>query len=313
MAYYKIEPTIETLHGYYSLELPPILEIDSGDTVSYRTLDASWGNIDNPNPYKKPQEFPGRDREMDPGLALCGPIAVRGAKAGMTLEIRLKTIRVGYWGWSSGGGYPSEINSRLGLDGGSKLVKRWRIDQNIAENQQGHKIAIHPFMGSLGMPPNEPGKHSTIPPRYCGGNFDCKEIIEGSTVFLPIPVDGGLFSIGDGHAVQGDGEVAGTAIECPMEQVEIEFILHKEMRISYPRVLTPGGWITFGFHENLNEASIIALDGMLDLMVEKYPIERKEALLIASLAVDLRITQIVNGVKGIHAVLHHDIMKNMVA
>src|SRR5262245_3691072 len=147
--------------------------------------------------------------------------------------------------------------------------------------------------------------HSTFPPRRSGGNLDCKELVAGSHLYLPIPVDGALFSVGDGHAIQGDGEVAGPALECPMEHVELEFYLHDTFRVEMPRAHTPMGWITFGLHEDLNEACAVALDGMLDLMRSEYNVTRKEALALSSLLVNLHVTQVVNGVKGVHAVLPH--------
>jgi acetamidase/formamidase len=173
----------------------------------------------------------------------------------------------------------------------------------------GHKVALRPFMGIMGMPPDEPGIHPTYPPRFCGGNIDCKELIAGCTLFLPIPVDGGLFSVGDGHAVQGDGEVGCPALECPMDVVDLTLTVHEDIKLSMPRAKTPTAWITMGFHKDLNEATMIALDGMLNLMKELFEYERKEALALASLVVDLRITQIVNGVRGVHAVLPHDAIR----
>ena len=158
------------------------------------------------------------------------------------------------------------------------------------------------------MPPDEPGAHSSYPPRFCGGNFDCKELGAGSRLYLPIAVEGGLFSIGDGHAAQGDGEVSGIALECPMELVEVEFHLHRNLHLSTPRAYTPVGWITFGLHDDLNEAWFIALEGMLELMKELHGLGQNEALAMASLVVDLRITQVVNGVCGVHAILPHGIM-----
>jgi acetamidase/formamidase len=187
---------------------------------------------------------------------------------------------------------------------------RWAIDpdRNTATNQFGQTVRTRPFMGSLGMPPAESGRHSTTPPRFCGGNVDCKELTAGSHVFFPIAVDGGLFSIGDGHAVQGDGEVAGPALECPMELVEVAFHLHPNLHITYPRAHTPAGLVTFGFHENLDDATLIALDGMLTWIEELLGVDRKEALALASLLVDLHITQIVNGVRGVHAILPHEVL-----
>jgi acetamidase/formamidase len=313
MALYTIEPTKETLHGHYSRELPPVLTIASGDRVRYRTLDAGWSVFDNPQPFEKPPKFAERNRERDPGHALCGPIAVHGAKAGMTLEVRFKTIRTGTWGWSTGGGFPSEWNTRLNLAEEPEWLLRWALDpvRQMARNQFGQTVRIRPFMGNLGMPPDEPGHHSTFPPRFCGGNIDCRELVEGSSLYLPVAVNGGLFSMGDGHALQGDGEVAGPALECPMAQVEVEFQLHPDLQLAYPRAKTPIGWITFGFDESLNEASLIALGGMLDLMTEQYDFERKEALAFSTLVVDLRVTQIVNGVRGVHAILPQDVMEGI--
>jgi acetamidase/formamidase len=155
------------------------------------------------------------------------------------------------------------------------------------------------------MPPDEAGMHDTRPPRFCGGNMDCKELVKGSTLYLPVPVSGALFSVGDGHAVQADGEVCGVAMECPMELVDLTFRLRDDLHLATPRANTPSGWITLGFHEDLNEASVIALVAMLDLLGEHYGLQRPEALALASLVVDFRITQFVNGVRGVHALLPH--------
>ena len=182
---------------------------------------------------------------------------------------------------------------------------RWTLDAETmtGTNEHGHRVALRPFMGVMGMPPNEPGVHSTGPPRTCGGNLDCKELKSGSTLFLPIEVDGGLFSVGDGHALQGDGESCQIAIECPMQQVELKFILRPDMQLTTPRVETADAWMALGLHDDLDEAAIRALDAMLDLLVEHYELDRKYALALASLTVDLRITQMVNGTRGVHAVL----------
>lgn len=307
MSLHNIEPVRRNLHGHYSPELEPVLEIQSGDTVSYRTLDAGWGLIEQENPFVKPKKFEPRNRQTDWGHALLGPIAIQGAKPGMTLEIRINHILPGRWGWSCAGGYPSALNDRLGVAEGPECETRWSLDPEagLARSQQGRTIRLRPFMGNLGMPPVDPGVHSTFPPRVSGGNIDCKELVSGSVLFLPIPVEGGLFSVGDGHAVQGDGEVSGPALECPMEQVELEFHLHKGLTLTAPRANTPVGWITFGLHQDMNEAWVMALDSMLNLMSEQMGIERKEALMLSSLVVDLRVTQVVNGVVGVHAVLPH--------
>ena len=155
------------------------------------------------------------------------------------------------------------------------------------------------------MPPAESGVHSTVPPRRTGGNMDCKELIAGSTLYLPIELDGGLFSVGDGHAVQGDGEISVTAIECPMERVDLTFEVLENMPLAMPVANTPAGWIALGFHADLDEAAALAVEGMLGLMKRLHGLERLDALALASLVVDLRVTQMVNEVRGVHAVLPH--------
>lgn len=308
MSLHTLEPQAGTVHGRFSPELAPILTVQPGDSIRYRTLDAGWGRIEQDDPFQPPVKFEPHDRQRDPGHALCGPVAVAGAEPGMALEVHLESITPGSWGWSSGGGFTSPTNTRLGVADAPECVLRWALDAaaGTATNQLGETVAIRPFLGVIGLPPNEPGDHPTAPPRYCGGNIDCKELVAGSRLFLPVTVHGGLLSLGDGHAAQGDGEVSGLAIECPMESVQVGVHLHPDMHLSMPRAVTPAGRITFGLHQDLNEAAILALEGMLDWMGELFDHDRVHALAMASLVVDLRITQIVNGVRGVHAVLPHD-------
>jgi len=299
---YYIEPAPGTVHGAFSNERPPVLTVDSGDTVRFRTLDAGWG--------MEPFAADGtrkRFEPSEPGHALCGPVALKGAKPGMTLQIRINDVQPGAWGYTRAGGFDHPVNRRLGLEDGETFRLNWTLDKAMMMGMSnlGHKVALRPFMGLMGMPPAESGLHPTNPPRFCGGNIDCKELIAGSSLFLPIAVPGGLFSVGDGHAVQGDGEVAVPALECPMDVVDLTFFLREDIRLSMPRAKTPSHWIAFGFHEDLNEATMMALEGMLDLMQELFGYERREALALSSLVVDLHITQIVNGVRGVHAMLAH--------
>lgn len=310
MAIYEVKPERATLHGTFSREFKPILTIQSGDTVRFSTLDAAWGLEPHDEERKRkrfePLEFP-RDR----GHCLVGPIAFEKAKKGMTLEVQINRILPGDWGWTSAGGWKSPHNEALDLEEGEQYHLNWKLDNRsmIGTSQYGHKVALRPFMGVMGMPPDEEGLHPTPPPRYCGGNIDCKELIAGSILYLPIPTDGGLFSVGDGHGVQGDGEVATPALECPMDIVDLTFFVRQDIHLKMPRAKTPAGWITFGFDEDLNKAMYTALSEMLTLMQELHQMERKEALALASLVVDLRITQVVNGVRGVHAVLPHGAIK----
>ncbi|MGE5701769.1 MAG: acetamidase/formamidase family protein [Clostridia bacterium] len=303
MAVYAICPERSTLHGSFSKRFAPILSIQSGDTIRYETLDAGW----NVAPFQlegERKKFCPRRHPEDSGHALIGPVYIHGAKAGKTLAVRINDIQTGNWGWSTGGGFPNTINERLGLHEGPEYMLRWDLDPltKTGVSHKGHKIRLRPFMGIMGMPPDEEGIHSTFPPRYCGGNIDCKELVAGSILYFPIAVEGGHFSVGDGHAVQGDGEVSSPALECPMQVVDLTFSV-LDQTIAFPRAETPHERITFGFHEDVHEAAMIALEGMLDWMQELHGYERKEALNLASLLVDLRMTQLVNGVNGVHAVL----------
>lgn len=312
MTLHMIEPERRTLHGHFSRDLPPILTIEPGDTVRFRTLDSGW-NLEprtSTRPEDQPRKFEPRDAELDNGHCLCGPIAIQGAEPGMTLAVRIDDVRSGAWGFTAVGGWPHPVNDWLGVaDLGTFL--NWTLDPDAGtgRNQHGHTIQLQPFMGVMGMPPNEPGIHPTPPPRVTGGNIDCKELVAGSTLYLPIAAPGGLFSVGDGHGAQGDGEACVTAIECPMERVDLTFDLVPDLHLTTPRANTSVGWLTFGFHEDLQEATMIALAAMLDLLHEQYGMARLEALGMASLVVDLRITQIVNGVRGVHAVLPHGALR----
>ena len=309
---HTIEPTRETLHGHFSRDLSPVLTIEPGDTVRFRTLDAGW-NLEprySTRYEDHPRKFEPRDPVLDDGHALCGPIAIRGAEPGMALAVRVDDIRVGGWGSTAIGGWPSEVNDRLGVSAEPGTFLLWTLDPEAltGQDQHGHRLPLRPFMGVMGVAPGKPGGHSTVSPRPTGGNIDCKELVAGSTLYLPIAVPGALFSTGDGHALQADGEVSTTAIECPMERVDLTFDLLPDLHLTTPRAETPVGWLTFGFHADLDEAMFIALDAMLDLMGELHGLERRESLGLASLLVDLRITQIVNGVKGVHAVLPHGVL-----
>jgi acetamidase/formamidase len=192
-----------------------------------------------------------------------------------------------------------------GVTFGDGELFRWEIDADagIATSDRGSKVSVAPFLGVIGMPPDEPGEWSTIPPRRFGGNIDCKLLVAGTTLFLPIGNDGGLLSAGDGHAAQGDGEVSGTAIECPLESAQITVDVRDDLDLRMPVARTTEAWITFGFDKDLDVATELAVETMLDLMERELAIDRKYALALASVAVDLAVTQVVNDAKGVHAVL----------
>ena len=232
------------------------------------------------------EQFVPRVDGLDDGHALAGPIEVRGARAGQTLAVRIDDVRAGSWGVTLSTP-PYRID--------------WDLDGEVGRGA-GRSVRLAPFLGVLGMPPAEPGVHPTGPPRRSGGNIDCKELVAGTMLYLPIPVDGALFSAGDGHAAQGDGEVSGTAIECPSD-AQLTLDIRDDLKLEWPVARIADGWLTFGFHEQLGLAARIAVDGMLDLMERELGLRRDEALALASVVVDLRVTQVVNGSLGVHAVL----------
>jgi len=285
-----------TLHGHFSCDLEPVLTIDPGDSIRMACLNSGW-RLD-PTTFYEP-----RDLELDDGHALIGPVAVRGARPGQTLVVRIDKVCAGSWGvtfaWN---------DERLGIEDADPHAVLWTLDaaEGWARDQSGRRVELRPFAGVLGMPPPEPGVHSTQPPRYHGGNIDCAELVAGTTLFLPISVDGALFSAGDGHGRQGDGEVSGTAIECPLDELQLTLDLRDDPELSWPVARTDDAWISFGFDPDLDEAASIATAGMLDLMVREHGLDRREALALSSVVVDLRVTQVVNGVQGVHAVLRHD-------
>lgn len=306
MAIYTVEPERASLHGSFSRDYAPILTIQSGDTVRFRTLDADW-NIEPRREGKHARQFEPREQERDGGHALCGPIALHGAQPGMTLEVHINELRPGTWGWSCAGGRESAVNTATGLVN-ERVDLDWTLDAETmtGRDQFGDTVALNPFMGVMGMPPAELGIHPTSPPRFCGGNIDCKELVAGTTLYLPIAVPGAMFSVGDGHAVQGDGEVSGVAIECGMELVDLTFRLRDDLHLKTPCARIEKAWLTLGFHEDLHKASLQALDAMLDIMVDQHGISKVRALALASVVVDLRVTQIANGVLGVHALLPDD-------
>jgi len=269
------------LHGHFSPTLEPVLQIEPGDSVRFATPNHAWD-------VEPDVKVESKDPAIDTGHALAGPIAVRGAKAGQTLAVQIDDVQPASWGVTYGG--DSEVFWSLG-DGVGRAL--------------GLELDLAPFLGVLGMPPPEPGVHSTIPPRRFGGNIDCRELVAGTTLYLPIGVDQALFSAGDGHAAQGDGEVSGTAIETPVT-AQLTIDVRDDLPLEWPVARIDGAWLTFGFDEHLGLAARIAVDGMVALMGRELGVFGGDALVLASVGVDLHVTQVVNETLGVHAVLRDD-------
>ncbi|HXJ25048.1 MAG TPA: acetamidase/formamidase family protein [Streptosporangiaceae bacterium] len=302
MTRHRLDPSPSTTVDVFSRDLPPALTVDPGDTIVLRSLNASG--------HLQPQTFPG---ERVPAMAskrrsghcLTGPIAVRGAVPGEVLAVRFISLRPDTWGYTVAAAGDTSLTRRLGLHEGPPAWLLWQIDADAgtATSDQGHTVRIAPFHGVTGVAWDEPGEHSTIPPRPVGGgNIDCKELVAGSILYLPVAVPGALLSVGDGHAAQGDGEVAGTAIECGMTTgLQLELVTDRPVPGVHAE--TPAGQITFGFSPDLNAAMGDALDAMLTWLQASYKVSKATALALASPVLDLRVTQVANQSWGVHALL----------
>jgi acetamidase/formamidase len=265
--------------GFFSRDYDPVVTVDPGEAVVFSALNAGW-------------RWDPEVQESEPdgaGHALYGPIEVRGARAGGTLVVHIDEVTPRSWG------------ATFAPD--TRLL--WSLEGDTWVSEQGARVAAAPFLGVIGMPPPEPGEHSTGPPRRWGGNIDCKLLVAGTSLYLPIPVDGALVLAGDGHGAQGDGEVSGTAIECPLERAQLRFEL-SDLELRSPIARCGDAWLAFGFDEDLDLAAEHAMATMLDLMERELDLDRNHALALASVVVDLAVTQIVNGVKGVHAILRDD-------
>ena len=298
---HKLDATPETTVDVFGAGLPTVLTIDPGDTLTVHSLDASG--------YLAPQRTPG---EQQPtmfaearGHCLTGPIAIRGAQPGDLLAVHLVSLTPDPWGWTVAGALKSPITERLGVTEQPSWLL-WELDPDAGTGRcnGGFTRELAPFLGVIGVVPEDTGEHSTIPPRALGGgNIDCKSLVAGSTLYLPVAVADAMLSLGDGHAAQGDGEVGGTAIECPMTTTLTVDLVREPRPVESIHAETPDGRITFGFDADLNVATGDALDAMVRWMQAILDVDKSTALALASTAVDLRITQVANQTWGVHALL----------
>jgi acetamidase/formamidase len=309
--HHHLKASVETCRwGLFDAAHAPVLRVDSGDRV---TIDTVSGGPDvlPPAGFHVPPELLDIHQRLErhlPGHIITGPVYVNGAEPGDTLEVRVLDVRLRQdWGYNFirplAGTLPDEFDARqlmnIPLDA-QRLVGRlpWGLD-----------LPLHPFFGVLGVaPPVHWGRISTIVPRAHGGNLDNKELRPGASLYLPVHVPGALFSCGDGHAAQGDGEVCTTAIETAL-QGEFELVLHKQTGLAYPRAQTPTHWITMGMDPDLDQCLAMALRDMIRLLVELDGLSREQAYALCSLAVDFRITQSVNVHRGVHGMLAKSLLR----
>jgi acetamidase/formamidase len=227
---------------------------------------------------------------------------VRGAEPGDTVEIRIRAVDL----WLPIAAMSFRANKgSLPEDFPYSRDRVFFIDlaKRAIEFAPGVSVPVKPFWGVIGVaPPRSMGRVPSGPPNVFGGNMDNHDLQPGTSLFLPVHVPGALISIGDGHAVQGDGEVGMSAVETSLKG-EIQVVLHKGMHTTWPRAETPTHYMTMGLHEDLNQAAKIATREMLNFIVETKGLPRDDVLMLLSAAMDLRVTQIVDGTKGVHALL----------
>ncbi|SDY58162.1 acetamidase/formamidase family protein [Citreimonas salinaria] len=251
----------------------------------------------------KIHEIHARAERMLPGHILTGPVAIRGALPGMVLQVDILDVALRQdWGWNIirplAGALPEDF------DTGRTTIIPLDTNAMTARLSWGLTLPLAPFFGVMGVaPPPGWGRVSTIQPRAHGGNLDNKMLGPGATLYLPVFAEGALFSAGDGHAAQGDGEVCVTAIETALTGT-FRLTARDDMTLAAPRAETQDHLITMGLHESLDRAAERAVRDMIDWIAERRGLSREDAYMLCSLAADLRITQCVNGTKGVHMVLN---------
>src|ERR1700674_542656 len=305
MANHRIDAAPDTVHwGFFDAALAPLLTVESGDTVTISTVSGTPDVMPAPPLVVPPalRAIHAKVQQKLPGHICTGPVAVRGAKAGQVLEVKIKAIELNYdWGYN----VVRPLAGALPDDFPDKHVMHIPLARNQMTGRLpwGLELPLRPFFGVMAVaPPAAWGMISTLPPRRNGGNLDNKELVAGTTLYLPIYVDGALFSCGDGHGVQGDGEVCITAIETGLIGT-FELIVRQDLALEWPRAETPTHVMTMAFDPDLDDCVVKALRQMVDLVRREAGIDRQEAYTLCSLAADVRVTQVVNGSKGIHVML----------
>lgn len=291
--------TIHKEHGHngWDNSFKPVLTIAPGESVEFETRDASGGQL-------TPNSTAADVTKLDLGLVnpVTGPVYIDGAEPGDALKVTLLGFKPSGWGWTAnipGFGLLADQFPDAALH-------HWKYatdGRTPAMYGPGGQVPIRPFTGTIGLAPAEPGHHSIIPPRRVGGNMDVRDICEGTELFLPVEVKGALFSVGDTHAAQGDGEVCGTAIESPIG-VSLKFDLVKGANLKFPTYRTAGsvnshidakGYeVTTGIGPDLMQGARDALSGMVELLAKKYGFKPVEAYMLCSVCADLKISSIVD-------------------
>jgi acetamidase/formamidase len=280
-------------HSVWDRSLPPRLRIEPGDQVAFECTDASGGQV---RPGMTTEEFLAIDRTRI--HALTGPVWIEGAEPGDVLQIDVLATRHAGWGWSSvveGLGF---LKARFR----EPYLFHWQLDGESTSSLVPAVVPVRPFLGVMGVARAEDGAFRTRPPGPFGGNLDVRELCAGSKLYLPVFNHGALFSCGDGHAAQGDGEVCINGIECPLD-VTLRFHLHKRQPLSGPIVeaseaaaadSTADAWVVVETGTDLTEAARAATGRMIDLLVSRWGFTDVHAYILCSVALKLRLSQVVN-------------------
>jgi acetamidase/formamidase len=308
MVTHRLNAGPETVHwGFFDASLKPLITVEPGDIVVISTVSGTPGGLPKPGSgltvaAALPAIHASVPQKLGGPHILTGPVAVRGAKAGQVLEVRIKAIELhDDWGYN----IIRPLAGALPDDFGQPRLIHIPLDRDrmVGRLPWGLELPLKPFFGIMAVaPPSAWGAIASPPPRRNGGNMDNKELVAGTTLYLPIHVDGALFSVGDGHGVQGDGEVCVTAIETGLIGT-FEFHVRDDMTLEWPMAETSTHVMTMAFDPDLDDAVVIALRDMIKLICTRTGISREDAYTLCSLAADLRVTQVVNGSKGIHVML----------
>jgi acetamidase/formamidase len=309
---HAVNSTKETVRlGVFDATLPPIVTIDAGDWVSFPN---TWSHFMNELQPGVPIARLAELRTSNPGRgphSIIGPIAVRDAQPGDVLEIRYKRLHPSTWGAVFNN--PSALGTGLlPQDFSQGQIKYVDLDLTTMQGKFAPDINIPltPFQGTLGVappdgffPPLSPGVTSSVPPGPHGGNLDLRELAVGSVLYLPVWQPGGLIYTGDSHAVQGDGEISLTALETAMQEVLIQVVLHKQKKFQWPIAETETHWITVGLDKDLNTAMTLAARSAIDFLSTRAGLTPHDAYALCSIAVSFRVTQVVDIVRGVHAMI----------
>jgi acetamidase/formamidase len=304
-AVHDVAATPDQVHwGFFDAALPPVARVRSGDVVTMHSVSGSLADLPDGNFTILPDHravLGAVTPKLGPHI-LTGPVAVEGAEPGDMLEVRIEAVELRQdWGFN----LMLPLRGTLPQDFPFARRVHLRLDaaRMTAALPWGTELALQPFFGVMGVaPPPAYGPISSVEPREHGGNIDNKELGAGSVLYLPVWAEGGLFSVGDGHAVQGDGEVNLTAIETALTG-RFRLILHKRARLAFPRAATSTHFIAMGLDPDLDDAAAQALREMIRWIGELSGLSPEDAYMLCSLACDLRITQLVDGNKGVHAML----------